>query len=860
MIESLHGVLSSVPAWEGVLLFGLVALVMVWAGAEFPAWVLLAALGLFAWGTPPWTWAVLAGVVIVVGVPPVRRVLSGMLLRSLVSRGKLPTLSRTEREAVEAGGIGLEADLLAGSRDLVALARADMPGLASEERAFLDGPVREVCDSVDTWDAHRRRDLTPGTWSLLARHRLFALAIPREYGGHGFSASATSALLVRTASADPVLAGVVSAANTFSAADLLLRFGTEAQKRRWLPELARHREIAALALGDRGAAVEPGAVTARGEVFRRDDGGLGLRISWDKCFVALGPIATVLVVVFRLRDARDLLGKGPDPGITCALVPVSLPGVRAALRHDVAGLPFPSGTSTGEDVQVDLEESVLGGMQGVGTGWRMLADGLAGGWGLATVSIATGRVKHLARIASAHGVAAAGFGSAGGRFDATDEPLARIAGRAYALEAARRFTCGALEAGVRSGLLGAVVSRWALEAERAALADAFAVLGPTGMALGPDHALALAQQATALSVPAPGSGIRASAEVVAGLAALRGHPFLAHEMDAIEAGDLRAFDRLVRDHLGHVVGNGVRAKMLGLTRGALAGSPVDGPSARYWRRLAWASASTAFWLDVALVSQGGRLRRNETLVRLLADLCSAPVMTALVLRRYDADGRRPEDLPFLQWSARETLATAQSAFEEFFDTLVLPGWTWLLRGPMAAWVRVNRLSPRYAPTAAARLAGAVRTAGPHRERHLGGVHVASRSAARLEKALALAQEAEPVHAALREAVRVGRVPRTTPALMLESALAAGVLTRVEVERVLRAEEAREEATRIPAFAPADFFATAVPKPKARRQTAPKPVAAPPPKPESKPSGRKTKKAPGPGSKRPEGGRRRRGDG
>ena len=841
MIQTLFGVLRDVPTWEAVLLFVLVGLVLGYVGAGIPAWTLLAALALYGWGAPTGAWVAVLVFVLVFGFSPFRRLISRLVMQVMRSADFLPTISRTEREAIDAGSVGLEGELFSGKPDLMRLAYADYPGLTAEERAFLDGPVQALCDLVDDWEVFQTRDLSPATWEHLARHRFFGLIIPKTYGGYGFSASANSAVVAKTASASPVLGITVMVPNSLGPAELLIHYGTDEQKEWWLPRLARHEEIPAFALTEPGAGSDAGAITARGEVFRAEDGRLMLCLSWNKRYITLAPIATVLGLAFKLRDPKDLLGKGVDPGITCALVSTSTPGVRVGERHDPMGVPFLNGPTYGTDVVVPLEESVIGGLDGVGRGWTMLMESLAAGRGISLPATATAGVKHVARVASAHAVVRKQFSTPIGRFEGIEEPLARIAGLAYLLEAARRYTCGALDAGDKPAVVTAMMKYYATEAYRDAVNDGMDILGGSAISRGPDNALAHPYMYLPVPITVEGANILTRTLMIFGQGAIRCHPYVLAEVTAVEAGDVRAFDEALWGHFGHVVRNKVRSFVLSLFRGGLSASPVRGPAARYWRRLAWASATFAFWSDIALATLGGDLKRKEKITGRFADIFAWMYLSTAVLRRFEADGRRTEDVPFLHWCLQTSLHNVQRGFDGLFENLTIPGMTWFIRGPVAAWSRFNRLSAPPGDALGSRIAQAIQVPGPQRERLLGGIHVGSRPVARLERAMALCYDAEPIHAVIRNAVRTGRLRRASPALMVESALAAGVISKAEADRINRAEEARNEAIQVASFDEETYFATASKKP-----PKPKPAITPPAEPpKPAPGSRAVKKPPKP---------------
>ena len=436
----LYDVLAPVPTAGSVLIVLALAGVLGFVGAPLAAWTLAAAVLLYGFGAPAWAWIAFAAAAVVVHVAPIRRLLSLGVMKTMKAMKLLPVISKTEREAIDAGTVWVEAELFSGRPDFERILRQDYPDLTEDERAFLEGPVQKVCEMTPDWEVYERRDLPPETWDFLKRERFFGMIIPEAYGGLGFSPSANSAVVTRLGSASLPLAITVMVPNSLGPAELLIHYGTEAQKDRYLPRLARGEEMPAFALTEPGAGSDAGAISSSGVVFRGDDGRPWLRLDWNKRYITLAAISTVLGLAFKLRDPENLLGRGEDLGITCALVPTDTPGVVLGRRHDPLGVPFYNCPTQGHGVEVPLEEAVIGGVEGAGRGWRMLMECLAAGRGISLPALSVGGVQLAARVAGGHAKIRQQFGLSIGKFEGIEEPLARIGGFAYLLEAARRYT------------------------------------------------------------------------------------------------------------------------------------------------------------------------------------------------------------------------------------------------------------------------------------------------------------------------------------------------------------------------------------------------------------------------------------
>jgi acyl-CoA dehydrogenase len=525
----------------------------------------------------------------------------------------------------------------------------------------------------------------------------------------------------------------------------------------------------------------------------------------------------VLGLAFKLRDPEGLLGKGEDLGITCALIPTETPGVVLGMRHDPLGVPFWNCPTEGHGVVVKLEDAVIGGSVGAGRGWRMLMQSLAAGRGISLPASATAGTKVVARVAGAHALIRKQFGLSIGKFEGIEEPLARIGGWADLLEAARRYTNGGLDQGAAPAVVTAMMKYNTTELFRKAINDGMDILGGNAISRGPRNPFASAYTGVPVSITVEGANILTRTLMVFGQGAIRCHPYALKEMQALQARDVRAFDAAFWPHIGHVVRNAFRAVGLSITRGRLSASPVPGVAAPYWRKLQWASATFAFLADLAMGTLGGDLKRKEKLTGRFADVFSSLYLASAALARFEAEGRRKEDEPFLVWSLDYSFARIQDAFDGLFANLQVPGATWLFRGPLAAWSRINRLSAEPSDKVGGRVAALMQVPGEQRDRLFGGVFVPTdptTAVGRFEHAMALAYQAEGVVGKVKDAIRAKTLPRANPATLIGKAVEAGILTPDEAALLERAEAARADAIQVDSFTTEEYFASAVePRPK-----------------------------------------------
>ncbi len=798
---ALSGFLLAMP-WPWLLL-GVIALALAlgFTAAPIAAWTVAGAV--LVVGTLGWSW--LAGYLVVMtvfNVPALRVTLvSGPVMRIMKALKFLPVISETERTALTAGTVWIDGELFSGKPDWERLVSEPYPDLTPEEQAFLDGPCEEVCRMTDDWKVFQERDLPEHVWQYLKDEGFFGLIIPKEYGGKGFSASMNSAVVAKLSSRSGPLAITVMVPNSLGPAELLTHYGTDEQKAHYLPRLADGTDMPCFALTEPNAGSDAGAMTASGEVFERD-GEIWVRLNWNKRYITLAAVSTVLGLAFKLRDPRNVLGKGEDVGITCALIPSSTDGVVLGKRHDPLGVPFYNCPTEGHDVEVKLDEVVIGGRGGVGQGWKMLMECLAAGRGISLPASATAGAKMAARLSGAYAAVRKQFGIEIGKFEGIEEAMARVGGKAYILEAARRVTCGGLDGGAKPAVVTAMAKYSFTELARQCVTDTMDVLGGKAISMGPRNPIAHAYMAMPISITVEGANILTRTLIVFGQGAIRCHPYAWEEVQAVEAGDVPRFDAAFFGHIGHVVRNASRSVVLSLTRGALGTTPVSGPAAPYYRKLSWASASFATMADMAMAMLGGDLKRKEALTGRFADVFSWIYLGNAVLRRFEAEGRRKEDLPYLHWAMETCLAEIQTAFDGIFRNFDVPLVGWFFRGPVAFWSRLNALSGGPQDRVMQKVAKAMQVPGEQRERMTSGMHVPTaldEAVGELEHALVVCTEAAAIHRRIREAVKTKKLTKKAPALLRADALKLGILSTAEADLLDRAEAARAAVVAVDSF-------------------------------------------------------------
>src|SRR5688500_17083452 len=607
----------------------------------------------------------------VLNIPVLRRALISDRILAIYRR-ILPDMSQTEKEAIDAGTVWWDADLFSGKPDWNKLLATPAPRLSAEEQAFLDAPVEQLCAMCDDWEiTHERQDLPPQVWQFIKDKGFLGMIIPKQYGGLGFSALAHSAVVMKLSTRSSTAAISVVVPNSLGPGDLLLHYGTEQQKNHYLPRLAKGQEVPCFALtspeaGSDAAAIPDFGVVCKGIWQGREV--LGMRVTWDKRYITLGPVATLLGLAFRLYDPEGLLGSKTDLGITCALVPTNTPGVNIGRRHLPLNAAFQNGPNSGKDVFMPLDW-IIGGPQYAGRGWMMLMGCLAAGRAISLPTSSVGGVKALTRFTGAYARVRSQFRTPIGKLEGVEEALGRIAAHCYMMDATRIMTAGAVDLGEKPAVLSAIAKYHMTERARTCVNDAMDIHGGKGICLGPSNWIGRGYQMAPIAITVEGANILTRTLIIFGQGAIRCHPYVLREMRAAKemsgAEASREFDDAFTSHIGHVLSNGVRAWIYGLTHAAFAPVPRNCASEikHYFRHVSRLSAAFAFLADVSMLAMGGALKRKEKISGRLGDVLSMMYLVSATLKRYEDMGRIREDLPLLRWSVRDALHRAQEAIE-----------------------------------------------------------------------------------------------------------------------------------------------------------------------------------------------------
>ncbi|MEO6928706.1 MAG: acyl-CoA dehydrogenase [Casimicrobiaceae bacterium] len=739
-------------------------------------------------------------------LPQLRRALVSEPVFNLF-RQVMPPMSQTEREAIEAGTVWWDGDLFSGRPDWDTFLALPPAALTADEQRFIDDEVEELCAMVTDWETTNvYKDLPPHVWQFIRDRGFLGMIIPKEHGGLGFSAFAHSEVITKLSTHSGTLAVTVMVPNSLGPGELLLRYGTDAQKSQFLPRLAKGLEIPCFALTNPNAGSDAAAIPDVGVVcYGEHDGArvLGLSLTWDKRYITLGPVATLLGLAFRVVDRQHLLGRDDDIGITCALVPTTHPGVHIGRRHMPLNAVFQNGPNWGKDVFIPMDW-VIGGQPMLGKGWRMLMECLAAGRAISLPSASTGMAKLAVRGTGGYARVRTQFKTPIGRFEGVEEPLARMGGTLYCMDAVRAVTAAAVDRGEKPAVLSAVSKYHLTERARNIINDAMDIAGGKGICMGPSNFLGGAYMQIPVSITVEGANILTRSLIIFGQGAIRAHPYVLKEIEAARDPDphkgLDAFEAALFGHLRFALANFARTFVAGITGSHFIRVPagVAPQTRRYYQRITRFSSTLAFLADVSMGTLGGALKRREKLSARLGDVLSLLYLASATLKRYESEGRQAADAPLMHWAIWDSMFKAQTALEGVISNFPNRFVSALVSAVVFPFGRPYSVpSDRLGHEVAALLL----TPSATRDRLTAGMFISKADddpVGLIERALAATLASEPVEAKVRSAVRECRLESKAgdaPDAIFAAAVAAGIISDderalVRAQRVLAAKVIR----------------------------------------------------------------------
>ncbi|MFA0614431.1 acyl-CoA dehydrogenase FadE [Vibrio splendidus] len=748
-------------------------------------------------------------------VPAIRQTIISQKALSLFKK-VLPAMSQTEKEALEAGTVWWEAELFKGKPEWKKLQNIADPKLSEAEQAFLDGPVNTVCEMVNDYQVtHELADLPPEVWQYLKDHKFFAMIIKKKYGGLEFSAYAQSLVLQKLTGVSSVLSSTVGVPNSLGPGELLQHYGTEEQRNHYLPRLAEGKEIPCFALTSPEAGSDAGSIPDYGIVCKGQWQGeevLGMRLTWNKRYITLAPVATVLGLAFKLRDPDGLLGDKQELGITCALIPTDLKGVKIGNRHSPLNVPFQNGPTQGDDLFVPID-FIIGGQKMAGQGWRMLVECLSVGRGITLPSNSTGGIKSAALATGAYARIRRQFKQPIGRMEGVEEPLARLAGNAYVMDAASNLTVAGIDLGEKPSVISAIVKYHCTHRGQRSIIDAMDIVGGKGICLGPSNFLARSYQGAPIAITVEGANILTRSMIIYGQGAIRCHPYVLNEMEAAysESSDaLDKFDSALAGHVSFTMSNLVRSVWFGLTDGRGSDTPTpsnkaDKQTQRYYQKLNRYSANLALLSDISMAVLGGSLKRRERLSARLGDILSQLYLGSATLKRFESEGSHAEDLPLVHWGMQDSLRQTEVAIDEFLANFPNPVIGRLLRVVLMPFGRIRRAPNDKLDSQVAHI---LQTPSETRSRIGRGQYLEATEynpVGKIEKALEVILQAEPLFNKVCKETHQKRAFLRLD-LVAQLGLEKGILTQEEADLLISAEEHRLYTINVDDFSPEELAA------------------------------------------------------
>lgn len=755
-------------------------------------------------------WLLYLAAIALLAVPSIRQSVISEKALTLFKK-VLPAMSQTEKEALDAGTVWWEAELFKGKPNWNKLHKIAAPTLSAQEQAFIDGPVNEVCAMVSDYQVtHELADLPPEVWQYLKDHKFFAMIIKKQYGGLEFSAYAQSIVLQKLTGVSGVLSSTVGVPNSLGPGELLQHYGTEDQKNHYLPRLAEGKEIPCFALTSPEAGSDAGSIPDFGVVCKGKWEGkevLGMRLTWNKRYITLAPVATVLGLAFKLRDPDGLLGDKTELGITCALIPTHLKGVEIGNRHMPLNVPFQNGPTRANDLFVPLD-FIIGGPSMAGQGWRMLVECLSVGRGITLPSNSTGGIKTAALATGAYARIRRQFKQPIGHMEGVEEPLARLGGNAYVMDAASNLTVAGIDLGEKPSVISAIVKYHCTHRGQRSIIDAMDIVGGKGICIGPANFLARSYQGAPIAVTVEGANILTRSMIIFGQGAIRCHPYVLEEMNAAYSQDSDAvekFDAALAGHVSFTMSNLVRSIWFGVTDGFGSSAPTNDATKRYYQQLNRYSANLALLSDISMAVLGGSLKRKERLSARLGDILSQLYLSSATLKRFENDDRPVEDLPLVHWGLQDSLKQTEVAIDEFLANFPNKAIGKVLRILLMPIGRVRKAPSDKLDSQVAQILQTPSETRSRIGRNQYLAPTAHNAAGKIEQALDIILRAEPLFDKVCSVTNQRR-----PFLRLDEVAAIGlqqkILTEQEAQLLTKAEAHRLYTINVDDFAPQELAA------------------------------------------------------
>lgn len=716
---------------------------------------------------------------------------------------KIPAISNTERIAIEAGDTWWEKELFCGNPDWKKLYDIPKPTLSEDEQHFIDNQVEHLCSLLSDWDiVFKDHDLPAEAWEYMKKEKFFAMILPKQYGGLGFSALAHSTVVTKLATQSISAAVTTMVPNSLGPGELLLHYGTEEQKKYYLPRLATSEEIPCFALTAPDAGSDAGSIPDTGIVCHGQHEGkevLGIRLSWDKRYITLAPISTLLGLAIHLYDPDHLLGKKTNIGITLCLIPTSHPGVEIGSRHFPMFSGFMNGPTRGKNVFIPLEW-IIGGTPMAGQGWRMLMECLSVGRSISLPALATGCCKLAFRTTSAYSKIRRQFNTSIASFEGVEEGLSEIAGYTYMIDACRIMTAGAVDQGINPSIVSAIAKLHMTEMCRRVVSTAMDIHAGQMIQTGPRNVLANVYLAVPISITVEGANILTRNLIIFGQGAIRCHPYLLEEIELItaEQTDINKLDKVLMSHVGYFASNFLRCFAYGLTGGKLIYNAAKHKKVgRAKQQLTRMSAALALLSDASLILLGGNLKRREHVSARLGDIMSQLYIASAVLKYYYDNDSPVTDVDYVEWAMDECLYKVQIACDTLLNNYPQHFLGKFLRFIIFPWGTAYR---RPNDKLSHRIVEQMVTPSEFRDRMTKYTYLNNDFILRLDAALEKIAEIEPIQKKMQKALHDNHVPHYFDfADRIHFAKETRIITAEEANMLNEFEELRKEIIQVNEF-------------------------------------------------------------
>lgn len=748
-------------------------------------------------------WLISLGVIALLNIPNLRRHYITSKLFSEI-KPKLPTISQTEQEVLAAGDVWWEGQLFTGKPNWSKFLHFPAPKLTLEEQNFLQNQVNHLCAMLQDWEIVNEADLPEEVWDYIKKEKFFGLVAPKKYGGHGFSAFAHSTIVMKIASRSYSAAVAIMVPNSVGLAEFILHYGTEEQRSQYLPKFVKGEEIPCFALTAPEAGSDAGSMPDSGEIVwdaYQGEKVLGVRLNFDKRYITLAPVATMIGLAFKLYDPNHLLGDQEELGITLAMIPAKTRGIEVGSRHCPLFMAFLNGPVKGKDVFIPLDY-LIGGAASAGKGWSMMMECLSVGRGISLPALSTGTAKLSYRMTSAYVKIREQFHVSIGCFEGIKEALARIGGLTYLCEATRHLTASAIDQKFKPSVATAITKYHLTEMSRKIINDTMDIHGGRGIQLGPKNYIGLCHVAQPISITVEGANILTRNLIIFGQGALRCHPFIQQEIAALNDSDepraLKKFDRLMFKHIGYICSNALRAIVYGVTNGRWVHVPVSGYTAKFYRQLTRMSVALALVTDLSMGVLGGKLKQRERLSARLGDVLSYLYLASASLKYYNDNGEPPSDLPFVEWVQTYCLFQISQAFEHFFANFPKKGLARLIKNFIFPWG-----SSYYLPldNQDHQIADLMMQRDSLRDRLTNNIYLGDSKdiMTKMEQTFELRLASQPAYQKLQAALQQGKIREKNFYEQIMAAKHANILTDQEVNQLLELDRLRLEVIQVDEF-------------------------------------------------------------